>query len=239
MRSNLYPPTSNLSLVEEKSILDKTMEVKVYKTDGTATNRSVTLDDSVFAVEPNDHAIWLDVRRIQAAARQGTHKSKERSETAGSTRKLYRQKGTGFARAGDAKSPVRRSGGTIFGPRPRNYDFKVNKKTSQLARRSALTYKAREESVRVIENLGIDSASTKELVKLVAALDLANTKVLVLTSEHRAAVHQSSRNVAKVKVKEATKASTLDLLEARVVLAEEGALEALSNALGKKEATAA
>lgn len=215
------------------------MEVKVYKADGTATNRSVTLDDSVFAVEPNDHAIWLDVRRIQAAARQGTHKSKERSETAGSTRKLYRQKGTGFARAGDAKSPVRRSGGTIFGPRPRNYDFKVNKKTSQLARRSALTYKAREESVRVIENLGIDSASTKELVKLVAALDLSNTKVLVLTSEYRPAVYQSSRNVAKVKVKEATKASTLDFLEARVILAEEGALQALSSQLGTPEATAA
>lgn len=211
------------------------MDVKVYTSDGTATKRTVTLNDSVFSMEPNDHAIWLDVRRIQASARQGTHKAKERAEVRGSTRKLYRQKGTGHARAGSAKSPIRRSGGTIFGPRPRNYRFKVNKKTTQLARRSALTYKAQADAFRVVENLSIDGASTKAIVALMAALDLANSKVLILTSGYSPEVYRSSQNLRKVSVVEANKASTLDLLNAQVVLLEEGALETLENQLGDRQ----
>lgn len=212
------------------------MDVKVYTSDGADTKRTVTLDDAVFGIEPNDHAVWLDVRRIQAAARQGTHKAKERGEVRGSTRKLYRQKGTGHARAGDAKSPIRRSGGTIFGPRPRNYDFKVNKKTSQLARRSALTYKSREDALRIVESLSIDGASTKAIVALIAALDVANAKVLILTNEHSPEVYRSSQNLRKVTVRQASQASTLDLLTAQIVILEEGAAETLARQLGPKEA---
>lgn len=215
------------------------MDLKVYTSDGGATNRTVTLDESVFSIEPNDHAIWLDVRRIQATARQGTHKAKERSEVRGSTRKLYRQKGTGHSRAGSAKSPIRRSGGTIFGPRPRNYGFKVNKKTSRLARRSALTYKAQDDAFRIVENLSIDGASTKAIVALMAALDIANAKVLILTSAYSPEVYRSSQNLRKVSVKEAQHASTLDVLSAQVVLLEEGAVETLVNHLGEKEAATA
>lgn len=211
------------------------MEVKVFGSDGSATKRKVTLDPSVFEIEPNDHVIWLDVRRIQANARQGTHKAKERNEIRGSTRKLYRQKGTGFARAGDAKSPIRRSGGTFFGPRPRSYGFKVNKKTTQLARRSAFSYKAKDEAFRVVDDLKFDGVSTRALVALVSALELVDRKVLVLTSEHRPDVYQSSRNLKKVSVKEARQVSTLDILKADVVVFEESAVASLTEHLGTTE----
>ncbi len=211
------------------------MEVKVFGSDGSTTKRKVTLDPSVFEAEPNDHVIWLDVRRIQASARQGTHKAKERNEVRGSRRKLYRQKGTGFSRAGDAKSPIRRSGGTTFGPRPRDYSFKVNKKTTRLARRSAFSYKAKEDAFRVIDSLNFDGVSTKELVALVAALDLTDRKILLLTSEHRPDVYQSSRNLSKVAVKEARRVSTLDVMKADVVVLEEGAVALLTEQLGPKE----
>lgn len=211
------------------------MEVKIYKADGGATRRKATLDPAIFEVEPNDHVIWLDVRRIQNNARQGTHKAKERSDVRGSTRKLYRQKGTGFARAGDAKSPIRRSGGTTFGPRPREYRFKINKKTSRLARRSALSYKAKAEAFMVVDELGFDEVSTKELVALIAGLDLADKKVLLLTNGYRPNVYNSSRNLSKVTVKEAARASTLDVLSADVVVIEEGALETLSQHIGEPE----
>lgn len=215
------------------------MEIKIFGSDGSATKRTVTLDPSVFGIEPHDHAIWLDVRRIQANARQGTHKAKERGEVRGSTRKLYRQKGTGFARAGDAKSPIRRSGGTIFGPRPRKYDLKVNKKTKQLARRSVLSYKAQDDAFRVVENLAVEHASTRDLVALIAGLDLADTKVLVLTSENRPEIYRSSRNLSKVTVREARKASSLDLLSAHVVVIEEHAIDTLVEQLGEKQESAA
>ncbi|WP_456428672.1 50S ribosomal protein L4 [Rhodocaloribacter sp.] len=209
------------------------MELKVYRQDGSETGATVALDASVFDVEPNDHAIWLDVRRIQANARQGTHKSKERSETAGSTRKLYRQKGTGHARAGDAKSPLRRSGGTFFGPRPRSYGFKVNRKTQRLARRSALTYKAREEAIRVVENFSMDAPSAKQVSALIAAFDLEGRSVLILTDGLHDALYKSARNVPKVSVREARNASTLDVLGAQVILVQEGALSTLSEQLGQ------
>lgn len=216
------------------------MERTVYTTDGTEAGRTAALDASVFDVEPNDHVLWLDVRRIQAAQRQGTHKAKERNEVAGSTRKLYRQKGTGYARAGSAKSPIRRTGGTIFGPRPRSYAFKLNKKTIRLARRSALTYKAREDGgVRVVEDFSFDAPSTKQMRSFLKAHDLEGTKVLILTTQNELALHRSTTNLAKVTVQEARNASTLDLMDAGVVLVQEGALEVLSTLLGTPTAEAA
>src|SRR5690606_32531803 len=136
------------------------MKLSVYSRDGRETGRTVELDEAVFGVEPNDHVIWLDVRAIQAHGRQGTHKTKERSEVARSTRKLYRQKGTGNARAGDAKSPIRKGGGTIFGPKPHAYRVGVNKKTKRLARRSALAYKAQNDGLRVVEDFSLDAPKT-------------------------------------------------------------------------------
>ncbi len=208
------------------------MKLKVYTVDGSDSGRSVALDKSLAAMEPNDHAIWLDVRRIQANKRQGTHKAKERSEVAGSTRKLYRQKGTGNARAGSAKSPIRRSGGTIFGPRPRTYSFKINRKTQRLARRSALAYKAAEKAVRIVEDFDYDAPDTNELKSLLGAHELADKKVLLLTSGHRPSVHLSGRNVRKLTVRNAVDASTLDLVDASVILVQEGALDEFHKALG-------
>lgn len=210
------------------------MELQVYGRNGSETGRTVTLDDSVFGIEPNDHVVWLDVRRIQATQRQGTHKAKERGENAHSTRKLYRQKGTGYARAGSAKSPIRKSGGTIFGPRPRTYKFKLNRKTQQLARRSALAYKVQQEALRIVEDFSFDAPKTRDLVAMIGGLKLEDQKVLVLTAGHDAATHRSSRNVPKLRVVEARTASTLDLLNAQVVVLQEGALEVLSDVLGTK-----
>lgn len=208
------------------------MELKVYRQDGSEAGRTVTLDESVFAIEPNDHAIWLDVRRIQAHARQGTHKSKERSETAGSTRKLYRQKGTGGARAGDAKSPTRRSGGTMFGPKPHRYHLKVNKKTQLLARRSVLTHKANAEAIRIVENFTFDSASTKALRAMLEALKLTGRSVLVVTEGHDSMAYRSGRNIERLIVRSAADASTLDLIGAQVLVLQQGAVEALAKRLG-------
>ncbi len=203
------------------------MEAKVFQLDGSDAGRTVPLNEAVFGVEPNDHAVWLDVRRIQANARQGTHKAKERSEVAGSTRKLFRQKGTGMARAGSAKSPIRRSGGTIFGPRPRTYDLKVNRKTQVLARRSALSRKAEQGQVSIIESFKLERASTQAVASLVKALDLKGARVLLLTNGHNPELYRSGRNVEKVRVKNASEVSTLDVIQASVVLIEEGALEGL------------
>lgn len=211
--------------------MEQQMKLKVYSRDGKASKRTVTLEPAAFVFEPNDHAIWLDVRRIQANARQGTHKTKERSETAGSRRKLYRQKGTGRSRAGDAKSPIRRSGGRTFGPRPRDYSMKINRKTQRLARRSALAYKAQEKAIGIIEDFSFDSANTKELRNIVAAMDLSGQKVLLLTNGVQTAIAQSSRNLRKVSVCEASSVSTFDVLNATFVLIQEGAVEALTRVL--------
>ncbi len=215
------------------------MNAKVFGSDGSATKRKVKLDPSVFAIEPNDHVIWLDVRRIQASARQGTHKTKERSEVRGSTRKLYRQKGTGFARAGSRKSPLRRSGGTFFGPRPRQYGFKMNVKASRLARRSALSYKAQGDALRVVGDMQYDEPNSRKLSELMTTMGLFGNKVLVLTETHSPEVYRSSSNLPRVRVKEAQHASTLDILEADVVLFEEGALALLTRLLGSSEKAAA
>jgi len=209
------------------------MEAKVYKQDGKISKRKVSLDSTVFDVDPNDHVIWLDVRAIQAAARQGTHKAKERAEVAGSTRKLYRQKGTGNARAGSAKSPIRKSGGTIFGPRPRAYVVGVNRKTKQLARRSALSYKAREDKVFVIEAFSLDAPATRSVAALLSAMEVADKRVLLLTAEVDVNVYKSGRNLPRLTVRDAASASTLDVIGADVLVIQEQALDVLSKVLGR------
>lgn len=214
------------------------MEAKVYRQDGTDAGRSVELDEAVFGIEPNDHAIWLDVRRIQANARQGTHKSKERSEVRGSTRKLYRQKGTGQARAGSAKSPIRRGGGTIFGPRPRDYEIRVNRKTQLLARRSALAYKVQDEALRLVESFEMEAPSARTLAAMIRELELTGHHVLLLTANDNPALYRSGRNLKKVKVLPARDVSTLDVMKASVVLLEEAALESLGAQLARTRAAA-
>ena len=207
------------------------MKLPVYRRDGSETGRQVELDEAVFGAEPNDHVIWLDVRAIQAHGRQGTHKTKERSEVARSTRKLYRQKGTGNARVGDGKSPTRKGGGTIFGPKPHEYTVGVNKKTKQLARRSALIYKLQGEALRVVEDVKLDAPKTREMADLLKSGGLAGKKVLLLTAGMDDTLYRSSRNLPKLTVRPAAEASTLDLLTAQAVLLQEGAVEAVTAAL--------
>lgn len=215
------------------------MNLPVYTREGSDAGRTVELDESVFGIEPNDHAIWLDVRAAQAHARQGTHKTKGRSEVRGSTRKLYRQKGTGNARVGDKKSPTRVGGGIAFGPRPHTYSVGVNRKTKQLARRSALAYKAQQEGLRIVEDFGMDAPKTRDLAGLLASHELAGRKVLLLTGSHDDILYRSGRNIPKLTVLSAAGASTLDLMSAQVILLQEGALGALSAALGKSDTTEA
>ncbi|GAB5537682.1 MAG: 50S ribosomal protein L4 [Rubricoccaceae bacterium] len=207
------------------------MKLPVYTPDGSEAGRQVELDDAVFGLEPNDHAIWLDVRAIQAHKRQGTHKTKERSEVSKSRRKLYRQKGTGNARAGDAKSPLRKGGGTIFGPRPHEYKLQVNRKTKQLARRSALAHKLNDGSVRVVEALQLDVPKTREVVTMLKGNTDGARRVLVLTNDRDDVLYRSARNLQGVDVREAAQASTLDLLSAHAIVLQEGAVDALTSAL--------
>jgi large subunit ribosomal protein L4 len=207
------------------------MKLNVYARDGADTGRTVTLDDEIFGQEPNDHVIWLDVKAIQAHGRQGTHKTKERSDVAYSTRKLYRQKGTGHARAGDRKSPVRVGGGTIFGPKPHKYSIGVNKKTRRLARRSAIAYKLREDSVRIVETFQLDLPRTRDVVEMLSRLSIDGKSVLILTATHDDVLYRSGRNIPKVKVRTATDASTLDLVGAQFLILQEGAVDVLTESL--------
>ncbi len=212
------------------------MELKVYTFDGAETSRTVTLDDTVFGVVPNDHAIWLDVKAIQANMRQGTHKTKERSENSHSTRKLYRQKGTGGARAGDAKSHMRRGGGTAFGPRPHLYTQDVNKKTKLVARRSALAYKAQDDgAIRIVDTFSFDAPSTKTFVQSLGKHGVSGRRVLVLTEALAPHVYMSARNLKGVSVMPATQASTLDIMQAQVLVMPEAALTALTQALASSK----
>jgi len=208
------------------------MKVKVYKADGKATRRSVTLDESVFGIDPSDHAIWLDVRSIQANGRQGTHKAKERGEVRGGGAKPWRQKGTGRARVGTTRSPLWPGGGTTFGPRPRTYSVNVNRKTKQLARKSALTYKAREDAIRVLEDFSFEAPKTSQMTALLAALELAGQKVLVLTASVDSNLYKSGRNLPGVSVVDAASASTFDLLNANVLVFQESGLQRLTGILG-------
>ncbi|MEM7369239.1 MAG: 50S ribosomal protein L4 [Bacteroidota bacterium] len=199
------------------------MEVAIYNIEGTDTGRRVKLDETIFAMEaPNDHAIYMDVRQIQANKRQGTHKAKERGEVSGTGKKPYRQKGTGNARAGDRKSPLWRHGGRVFGPRPRNYGFRLNKKVKRLARRSALTYKANEESIRVLEDFNFDAPKTKAFRNILDSLELGGKKVLFVLPGDNDNVYLSSRNLPKTNVIQADNLNTYDILNAdMLVLTEE------------------
>ena len=207
------------------------METDILQEDGIESGRTAALDPTVFAIEPNDHVIWLDVRRIQAHKRQGTSKTKQRSEVRGSGRKLYRQKGTGNARVGDAQSPIRRGGGRAHGAQPRPYRLNLNTKTKRLARRSALSYKVANDAIRVVEDFSMEQPSTRELKDLLELLELGDEKVLIVTADTEREVYASSRNLEGVDVQEANSLNTLDILKADVLLLQEGAIERLTEIL--------
>ena len=204
------------------------MELAVLNAQGQETGRKVVLSDAVFGVEANDHAIYLDVKQYLADQRQGTHKAKQRNEVAGSTRKLKRQKGTGGARCGSIKSPLFPGGGRIFGPVPRDYSFKLNKKLKRLARRSALTYKAQAGAISVIENLQLEAPKTKQVVALVDALKVANKKVLLVLPEGNANLQLSCRNIPSVKPILAENINTYEVMNANVLVMVEGAENVLN-----------
>lgn len=190
------------------------MEVTVLNTDGQETGKKVKLEKSIFGIEPNDHAIYLDVKQILANKRQGTHKTKERGEITGSTRKIKRQKGTGTARAGSIKSPIFRGGGRTFGPQPRDYGFKLNKKVKQLARKSALSYKARSKSILVLEDFSFKAPKTKEYVELLTNLKINDKKSLVVLSEPDQNIYLSSRNIQDSKVITTSDLNTYEIMKA-------------------------
>ena len=199
------------------------MELAVLNTLGQETGRKVVLSDAVFGVEANDHAIYLDVKQFLADQRQGTHKAKQRNEVAGSTRKLKRQKGTGGARCGSIKSPLFPGGGRVFGPVPRDYSFKLNKKLKQLARRSALTYKAQAGAIKVVENPAMEAPKTKTVVALTKALNVENKKVLVVLPETNVNFQLSCRNIPSVKPILAQNLNTYEVMNASTVVLVEGA----------------
>lgn len=207
------------------------MELEVYSTDGKKTSKKVKLDDTIFGVEPNDHAIYLDVKQIQANGRQGTHKAKERGEITGSTRKIRKQKGTGGARRGSIKDPILRGGGTIFGPRPRDYSFKLNKKLKKAARRSALSYKAQGEAIMVLDKLEMSSPKTKDFQGVLGNLELNGVKTLVVVAERNENVYLSSRNIPGAKVCIASDINTYDIMNSQRVVFTEGAIEAVQTNL--------
>ena len=209
------------------------MEVKVLNVSGKETGAKVQLPESVFAIEPNDHAIYLDVKQFLANQRQGTHKSKQRNEIAGSTRKLYKQKGTGGARAGSIKSPLFNGGGRVFGPQPRDYSFKLNKKLKSLARKSALTYKAQDSSIIVLEDFNFDSIKTKNYVQLANDLNVTDVKTLLVLGTANENVYLSSRNLKKSKVITVDQLNTYDVLNAGTLLLTTGAVKTLEEALAK------
>ncbi len=209
------------------------MKVAVVDIKGKETGREANLSDSVFAIEPNDHAIYLDVKQHLANKRQGTHKSKERAEIAGSTRKIKKQKGTGTARAGSIKSGVFKGGGRMFGPRPRNYSFKLNKGLKRLARRSALTLKANDKAITVIEDFNFETPKTKNFVDVVKALGLDNKKSLFVLGASNNNVYLSSRNLKTSEVVTSSELSTYKIMNANNVVFLEGSLEEIEQTLSK------
>ncbi|MCE2708361.1 MAG: 50S ribosomal protein L4 [Bacteroidota bacterium] len=209
------------------------MEIAVINHKGQDTGRKVTLSDEIFAIEPNDNAIYLDVKQYLANQRQGTHKSKERNEVAGSTKKIKKQKGTGGARAGSLKAPNFRGGGRVFGPRPRDYSFKLNKKVKQLARKSALAYKVQENSLLVMEDVNFDAPKTKNYIALLHGLSLADKKTLLVLSEDNKNVFLSSRNLPKAKVVTVDDVNTYQLLHADRLVLCEGSVSKLETILSK------
>jgi large subunit ribosomal protein L4 len=209
------------------------MEVKVLDKNGKDTGRKVQLSDSVFAIEPNNHAVYLDVKQYLANQRQGTHKAKERAEVAGSTRKIKKQKGTGTARAGSAKNPLFKGGGTVFGPRPRSYSFKLNKSLKRLARRSALTLKAKESNLIVLEDFTFETPNTKNFISVLKALGLENKKSLFVLGDSNKNVYLSSRNLKASSVVTSSELSTYAILNANNLVLLEGSLEGIEENLSK------
>ena len=209
------------------------MEVKVLNVSGKETGAKVQLPEAIFGIEPNDHAIYLDVKQYLANQRQGTHKAKQRNEIAGSTRKLYKQKGTGGARAGSVKSPLFNGGGRVFGPQPRDYSFKLNKKLKTLARRSALSYKAQDSNVIVLEDFSFDSIKTKTYIQMVADLKATDVKTLLVLPAANNNVYLSSRNLKKTKVITVDQINTYDVLNAGKLVLTTGAVKILEEALAK------
>lgn len=210
------------------------MELNVYNIKGEVTDKKVTLDDSIFGIEPNDHVIWLDVKQYLANQRQGTHKSKERSEIAGSTRKLIRQKGGGGARRGDIKSPVLVGGGRVFGPKPRDYSFKLNKKVKALARKSALSLKAKENAIIVVEDLNFDTPKTSRIVELTKKLQLADKKLLFVLPAQNKNVYLSARNLQKVNVITASEINTYAIMNCSSMVMTESSIAAIDNLFNAK-----
>jgi large subunit ribosomal protein L4 len=207
------------------------MELVVKNIKGKDTAKKVSLDKSIYEIEPNDHAIYLDVKQYLANQRQGTHKTKERGEVKGSTRKIKKQKGTGGARAGDIKSGTRVGGGRIFGPKPRNYSFKLNVKQKQLARKSALSYKAKEGAITVLENFSFDAPQTKKYTELLTNLNALDKKSLLVLCDSNKNVYLSSRNLKKAKVVTASQISTYDLMNASSIILDEGSIEKIEEIL--------
>ena len=209
------------------------MEVKVLDINGKDTGRKVQLSDSVFGIEPNNHAVYLDVKQYLANQRQGTHKAKERAEVAGSTRKIKKQKGTGTARAGSKKSPLFKGGGTVFGPRPRSYSFKLNKTVKRLARKSAFSLKVKESNLVVVEDFNFEAPNTKNFINVLKALGLENKKSLFVLGESNKNVYLSSRNLKASSVVTNSELSTYAILNANNLVLLEGSLEGIEDNLSK------
>ena len=215
-------------------INNEIMEVSVLNINGQETGRKVVLNDAIFGIEPNDHVLYLDVKQYLANQRQGTAKAKERSEHAGSTRKLGRQKGGGGARHGDINSPLMRGGGRVFGPRPRDYRFKLNKKVKDLARRSALTYKAQENAILIVEDFNLDAPKTKDFVNITKNLKAEGKKMLFLLSDENKNVYLSARNLQRVEVMLASSLNSYKVLNADVVVITENSLPKIDEVLINK-----
>ncbi|HYG04744.1 MAG TPA: 50S ribosomal protein L4 [Chryseosolibacter sp.] len=210
------------------------MEVAVLKSSGEKTSKKVNLSDEVFGIEPNDHAIYLDVKSILANQRQGTHKAKQRNEITGSSKKLKKQKGTGGARAGNIKNPQFKGGGRVFGPTPRDYSFKLNKKVKDLARKSALSYKAKDNAIAVLEDFSFDSPKTKQYVNLLNALSLGTKKTLLVLPDASKNVVLSGRNIENAKITTADQINTYDVMHADSVIFVESSISKIENLLNKE-----
>jgi large subunit ribosomal protein L4 len=208
------------------------MEFSVVNIEGKETGRKVNLDDSVFGIEPNDHAIYLDTKQFMANNRQGTHKTKERSDIVGSTRKIKRQKGTGTARFGSIKNPIFRGGGRVFGPRPRYYGFKLNKKLKQLARKSALSYKAKSNKIIILEDFSFEAPQTREMVRVGTNLDIMNKKSLIVFPERNINVYLSSRNLRGLEVVTSEELNTYAIMKASTLVLVESAVDVLHSTFG-------
>jgi large subunit ribosomal protein L4 len=209
------------------------MDLSIVKYSGENTGRKVALSDSVFGIEPNDHAIYLDVKSILANQRQGTHKSKQRAEISGSSKKIKKQKGTGGARAGNIKNPQFKGGGRIFGPAPRDYSFKLNKKVKDLARKSALTYKAKDNSIAIIEDFKFDKPQTKQYLAFMKAVSLKDKKTLLVIPEANSNIALSGRNITNTKIITASQINTYDVLNADTLVLVESSLSKIDNILNK------